>query len=153
MKILEQIHWIGGIVAAADVFAGDPATDVFEVQGEGAVFLVWIGTNGGSGANAMTVEACDTIVPGNTTAVAFWYKASTTLDTWGDWTAATATGFTISGSNSMWLVYVPASELATEGYAYVRAQFTESQSDAIPGVVLAGIVDPRFAEVPSSQID
>ena len=153
MKELENIHWIGGIAPNADAFAGTANTDIFEVQGEGAVFLIWYGTNGSVGASLLTIEACDTVAPGNTTAVAFMYRVSTTLDTWGDWTLATAAGITVGGSaDSMWEVYVPASELAAEGYAYVQADLVESVAQAADGMVLCGVVNPRYRVQPVTAI-
>ena len=149
MKELENIHWIGGLAPDADVFAGTVYTDVFEVQGEGAVFLVWYGTNAAVGASVMTINACDDATPTNETAVAFMYRVSTTFDTWGAWTLATAAGVTVGGSaDSMWEAYVPASELASEGYGYIRAVFTESVNQTADGMCLAGVVNPRYRVQP-----
>ena len=153
MKELENIHWIGGLAPDADRFAGTVNTDVFEVQGEGAVFLIWYGTNASSGASLLTIEACDDVTPTNTTAVAFMYRVSTTLDTWGAWTLATVAGITVGGSaDSMWEVYVPASELASAGYGYVQADLVESTNETADGVILAGIVNPRYRVQPVTAI-
>ncbi|MBD3354312.1 MAG: hypothetical protein GF364_22710 [Candidatus Lokiarchaeota archaeon] len=154
MKELENIHWIGGLAPDADRFSGTVNTDVFEVQGEGAVFLIWYGTNGSNGASTLTIEACDDTTPTNTTAIPFYYRTSTTFDTWGSWTAATSAGITVGGSaDSMWQIWVPASELASEGYAYVQADLVESTDQAADGMVLAGVVNPRYKVQPSSLID
>jgi len=147
----ETRHIIGGLAPNADAFSSTVYTDVFEVAGEGAGFLVWYGTNASSGASTMTVVACDDTTPTNSTAVAFMYRVSTTFDTWGDWTQATAAGITVGGSaDSMWEIFVPASEFASEGYAYCRAAFVESVAQAADGVVLAYVVNPRYA--PSSSL-
>jgi len=149
----ETRHIIGGIAPNADFAAGTVNTDVFEVQGEGAGFLVWYGTNGNVGASTFTVEACDDVTPTNTTAVAFMYRVSTTFDTWGDWTQATAAGITVGGSaDSMWEIYVPASELASEGYAYVQADMVETVAQAADGMVLAYVVNPRYRTQPVTTI-
>lgn len=149
MKELENIHYIGGLAPNADAFAGTVYTDVFKVLGEGATFLVWYGTNAAVGASTMTVVACDDVTPTNSTAVPFMYRVSTTFDTWGDWTAATTAGITVGGSaDSMWQIYVPASEYATEGYAYTRAAFVETVNQAADGMVLAGVVNPSYKVQP-----
>ena len=153
MKLLEQIRWIGGIAPDADFASGTVNTDVFEVLGEGAVFEVWYGTNASSGASTLTVQACDDTTPTNTTDVAFRYRYSTTLDTWSDWAEATTSGITVGGSaDSMWEIFVPAAELASAGYGYVRAHLVESTNQAADGMVLAGVVNPRY-QPPSSLID
>jgi len=150
MNALENIRWIGGLAPNADAFAATVYTDVFEVDGEGAVFIVWYGTNAAVGASTMTVVACDDTTPTNSTAVIFQYRVSTTFDTWGAWTAATAAGITVGGSaDSMWQVFVPAAEFASEGYAYCRGVFVESVDQVADGVVLAGVVNPRYSPSPS----
>ncbi len=154
MNILEHIHWIGGLAPAADRFTGTQNSAVFEVQGEGAAFLIWYGTNASNGASTLTVEACDDAAANNQEAIPFMYKVSTTFDVWGDWTQAGAAGITVGGSaDSMWLVYVPAARVAVEGYAYIRAVLVESVAQAANGVVLSGVVNPRYREVPESLID
>jgi len=154
MKELENLHFIGGIAPDSDFASGTVTTDIFECLGEGAMFLVWYGANASSGASTLTVEACDDTTPSNTTAVAFQYRVSTTFDTWGAWTQATSAGITVGGSaDSAWQIYVPASELATEGYGYVRAQMVETTAQAADGVVAAFVVNPRYKVQPSSLID
>lgn len=154
MELLERLHFIGGIAPDADFASGTVATDIFECTGEGAYFLVWYGTNASSGASTLTIEACDNVTPSNTTAVAFMYRASTTFDTWGSWTQATSSGFTVGGSaDSAWQVYVPAAELASEGYGYVRLKMVESTAQQADGVVCAYIVNPRYQPEASSRID
>jgi len=118
------------------------------------VFLVWYGTNASNGASTMTVAACDNNTPSNSTTVAFMYRVSTTFDVWGDWTQSLAAGITVGGSaDSMWEVFVPASEYASEGRAYTRAIFLETTAQVADGVVLAGVVNPRYRVQPSSLID
>ena len=153
MKELENIHWIGGLAPNADAFDGTVYTDVFKVLGEGAVFLVWYGTNAVSGASVMTVNAADDVTPNNETAVAFMYRVSTTFDTWGAWTQATVAGITVGASaDSMWEIYVPASEFASEGYAYCRAVFIESVNQTADGMCLAGVVNPSYKVQPFTLI-
>jgi len=154
IKHLEKLHFIGGIAPDADFASGTVTIDVFECLGDGAYFLIWYGANASSGASTLTVEACDDTTPSNTTAVAFYYRSSTTFDTWGSWTAATTSGITVGGSaDSAWQVYVDASELASEGYGYVRAKLVESTNQEADGVVCAYLVNPRYVVEPESVID
>ena len=151
MQTLERLHIIGGLAPNADAFSSTVYTDVFNVLGAGAGFLVWYGTNASSGASTMTVVACDDTTPTNSTAVVFMYRYATTFDTWSDWAWATAAGITVGGSaDSMWEIFVPASEFAEEGYGYCRAAFVESTAQAADGVVLAFVVDPT--DMPSSSL-
>jgi len=107
MDLMDRLHIIGGLAPDADVFSGTVYTDIFEVAGQGAGFIVWYGANASVGASTMTVEACDDATPSNSTAVAFMYRVSTTFDVWGDWTQVTAAGLTVGGSaDSMWQAYV-----------------------------------------------
>ena len=53
----------------------------------------------------------------------------------------------------MWEIYVPASELASEGYAYVQSDMVETVAQAADGMVLAGVVNPRYRVQPVSLID
>jgi hypothetical protein len=143
MHDLERLHFIGGIAPNADFASGTVTTDIFKNTGEGAYFLVWYGTNASSGASTATVEACDDVTPSNTTAVAFYYRISTTFDTWGSWTAATTSGITVGGSaDSAWQIWVPSDECASEGYEYVRLKLVESTAQAADGVVAAYQLNP-----------
>ena len=150
MKDLERLHIIGGLNPNADAFAGTVNTDVFEVLGEGAFFLVYYGD--GKGASTLTVQACDNTTPSNTTAVAFNYRSSTTFDTWGSWSTAGTAGITVQGESNMYEVYVPAAECASEGYGYIRAHLVESSNTAADGVVIAGVLNPH-TQPPPSLID
>jgi len=151
---LSKLHFIGGIAPDADFASGTVTTDIFECLGDGAAFFIWYGTNASSGASTLTIEACDDTTPSNSTAVAFYYRNSTTFDTWGSWTAATTAGITVGGSaDSAWWVWVDASELAAEGYGYVRAKLVESTNQEADGTVAAFVVNPRNVEQPDSLID
>lgn len=152
MNLLSHLHWHVGIAPVADFMAGTVNSDIMRCTGEGMLFLIAKGV-GTTGTSTITVDACDNVTPSNHTAVAFMYRASTTLDVWGAWTQATATGFTTTaGSNQMYQVYVPASELGTEGYGYARLEAVEVAADPVTGCVLMAIVNPRHVEVPATMI-
>ena len=154
MELLDRLHIIGGLAPNADAFAGTVYTDIFEVSGEGAFFLYFSGTNDDNAYSTITVEACSTIAAAATEAVAFRYKASTTFDTWGAWTEATTAGFaTAQTSDNMYLIFVPAAEIASTGYKYVRLKLVEADDHPVDGCVVAGVVNPRYMAQPSSLID
>ena len=154
MNLMDKFHIIGGLAPAADVFTGTVYTDIFEVQGEGAWFVYWMAVNAGTGNATVTVQACSTILAAATTAVAFQYKACTTLDTWGAWTQALPAGFaTGTTSNNLYVIWVPAAEIASTGYSYVRLCSVEVGGDAVYGCVLAGVGNPRYQVQPQSLID
>ena len=154
MELLERLHFIGGLAPDSDFAAGTVYTDVFEMNGEAAYFLVWYGANASLGASTLTIEACDDTTPTNSTAVAFYYRTSSTFDTWGAWTAATTSGITVgAAADSAWQILVPASECASEGYGYIRAKIVESTNQAADGVISAYIVNPRYQPVGSSRIE
>jgi len=153
MQILDKLHWVKGIDPIADAFAGTVRTDIVECLGQGVLFLRYDGV-GTTGTSVVTVEACSNVTPGASTAVAFMYRTCTTGDTWGNWTAATTTGFTTTaGSSQLYQIYVDAAELAEEGYGYARAVFTESADSEVLGGVLIAVVNLRYGEQPESLID
>lgn len=135
MNIFEKLHAIPVLYPVADAFSGTINTDIVNVKGEGVMFVITKGV-GATGTSTITIDACDTVGPANTTAVAFMYRISTTPDTWGAWTQATVTGFvTTAGSNQMYEIYIDASELAAEGYGYARLTGVE----VVQSAVLAGV--------------
>lgn len=149
----EEIHWVKGIDPVADGFSGTVATDIFEVWGEGAVFIIYKGV-GATGTSTITVLACDDTTPTNTTAVPFWYRTCTTGDTWGAWTAATTSGFTTTaGSSQLYEIRAPADVMASTGYGYIKLVATESVDNPVLGGVLCGVYGLRYAVQPESLID
>ena len=155
MNVLERFHWTSGLVPVADCFDGGASTDVVECRSaSGVLFLIFEGNStGGTTTGTVTIDACDDVTPTNTTAVAFMYRSSTTFDTWGAWTQATATGFVMpTGDNQMHQVFVPASELAEEGYGYVRLTVAETVNDPVVAAVLIAVVDPRYQPAASTML-
>ena len=148
-----KLHFIKGLDPVADAFSGTVYSDVINVVGEGALFIIYKGV-GTTGTSTITVNAADDAAASNETAVPFMYRACTTGETWGDWTRATTTGFvTTAGSSQVYQVYVQAAELASEGYGYCRLKAVESVDAAVLGGILCAIVNPRDAENTSSLID
>ncbi|MCP4567973.1 MAG: hypothetical protein GY841_10375 [FCB group bacterium] len=148
MKNVENFHVVPVLYPVADAFDGTVNTDIVKCAGEGVLFEITKGV-GTTGTSTITIDACDDVTPSNTTAVAFMYRASTTPDTWGAWTQATAAGFaTTAGSNQMYQMYVEGGELASEGYGYARLTAVEVANDPVLGGVTAYIVTPHYAPLP-----
>lgn len=152
MRTVDDLHAVPVLYPVANAFAGTVSTDIVHVQGEGVLFVITKGV-GTTGTSTITVDACDNVTPSNTTAVAFMYRASTTPDTWGDWTQATVTGFTTTaGSNQMYQIYCPAQELGTEGYGYARLTAVEVVASEVLGGVNAYIVNPNYVVQPATVL-
>lgn len=153
MAVNQEIHWVKGIDPVADAFSGTVATDIVEALGHEVVFLIYKGV-GATGTSTVTVLACDDTTPTNTSAVAFRYRTCTTGDTWGNWTAATTTGFTTTaGSSQLYEIRVDPADLGAVGYGYVKLQAVEVVDSAVLGGILIGVAGLRYREQPESLID
>lgn len=163
-SILESIHPVhcgnsSFIAACEDMFNGDPATDVINMENaDTAIFMVIMNANAGSGAATITVEACDDVTPTNTTAITFRYKLISAGDTQGAVTAATTSGISVGTANTILYVEVDAATVAAAtvnsatGNKFVRLQATETQSDAVDGVITGFLNHLRYAELSTTQL-
>ena len=155
MEVLENLHIVPGIYPAADFMAGTVQTDIVNCESAaGVVFWIFRGdATAGTETGTVTVQACDTVIPGAATAVAFQYRISTTPDIWGAWAQALAAGFTMTaGDNQVYEVFVPAANLSALGRAYARLQIVEVINDPVVGAILMAVVKPRYQPVPATLI-
>lgn len=153
MSILARTVKEIGIAPAADAFASDPATDVVSLANfVGCSFTLLVGA-GGTGTATVTVEECDDATPSNSTAIAFRYRRKDGTAAWGEWTDATASGFTTTaGAAELYEVDVKAADLS-DGFPNVRAVFTEVADDPVAAGVLVEAYGARYAEeVPISAL-
>ncbi len=145
-KIIQQIHLYhtGAITAHEDMYNGDPATDVVNMEGfDGAVWII-TESAGATGTAVVTVEACDDVTPSNTTAIQFTYQAGALVDTMGATTVATASGFTTTaGANKVYIIEADAADIAATGYSYVRMQLTEGVDSPVDGGIVGFLVRGR----------
>ncbi len=148
-----EMHIVHGLAPVADAFAGATVnSDVIKANCEAVLFLVYQGV-GTAGTSTITVEACDDNVPTNQTTVPFYYRANTTSDTWGDWTAATTTGFaTTAGSDDIYQIWVDVAELAEEGFEFVRLDMAEVDNFPVLGGILVLLINPRYQPQPDSVL-
>lgn len=145
---MAEAHIVNGLAAVADAFAGTVYSDIVKMEEfHKIVFLRFSGV-GTTGTSTITVEACDTISPGNVSAVAFHYRRISVADTHAAITAATTAGFTTTaGSNEMYLIEVDADALAADGngYEYARLKCVEVADDPVLGGIVIMQLQPRFA--------
>ena len=147
-----DVHFVKGLDPVADFNNGAVTSDIIEVGGDGIGFLYYKGVSAGADAAVITVDASSTIAAAATTAVPFWYKVVGTTDS--GWTAATATGFTItSGSSQLYEIRVPRDVMASTGYKYARLVATEGADHAVVGCIVAYVYGLRYAPQPTSLID
>ena len=146
-------HAVNALAPDADRFNSNPATDVYSLAEYERITFVLAKGAGATGTATLTVESCDDVTPTTTTAVAFSYRAQTSNDTWGAWTAATSSGFTTTaGANQVYEVTISGSELNDDD-KYVRLQLTEVANDPVDAGVLAILTQPRYgASVPQTAI-
>ena len=153
-----NFHVINALPPVADQFAGTENSDIIDAGGgEGVLFIVQTGAVSGAAANTVTIEASSTITATAVALVPFVYRVCLADDTWGAWTAATTTGFsmvhTASAANAMWQIYVDSAEIAEEGYRFVRLATDETADFTVLGGILALVINPRYAVQPTSLLD
>jgi hypothetical protein len=153
LQIPSDLHFVKGIDPVADMNNGTVYSDIIEVGGEGIMFLYYKGVSTGGTDNAtITVQACSTITASATSAVPFWYKRVGTTDD--GWTAATATGFSITaGSSDLYLIAAPKDVFGSSGYKYARLSCAEVTNDPVVACVLACVYGLRYSPQPVSLID
>lgn len=150
-------HIVQGIVPAADRFAGGVSSDVVSLKDYNRVtFIIITGAIEDSGvSNLVTVDACDDVVPTNTTAVPFYHRSlrwSTTVDSWGALTAAAAAGYNLTlnhaVANAVHIVTVTADmvEANAAGKPYVRLTIAETVNKTITAAVLVLLDEPRYPQ-------
>jgi hypothetical protein len=134
-----------GIAAVADAFAGTVHSVVVSMKNHNRVRFIAHWGVGTTGTSTFTVEACDDTTPSNTTAVAFYYRITVKGAAPGAITACASTGLlSTAGSNQTYEFEVPAENIASLGYGYVRLTAVESVASARLGGVLIEMLEPRF---------
>lgn len=157
-------HIVQGLVPAADAFSAGVATDVVSLRDYNRVtFVIITGAIQDSGvSNIVTVNACDNVVPSNTTAIPFHHRSlewSTSADTWGALALAAATGTNLTDdhavANAVHLVTVTADmvESAAPGYGYVQLAIAETADKTVTAAVLVILDEPRYPQaIPATAI-
>ena len=133
------------IASQADIFNGDPTTDVVKMANwELCTFLIQKGS-GATGTATITVQSCDDYTPTTGTDIAFKYRTQTSGDTWSAWTDATSAGFTTTaGANQLYEIAVSGEDLE-DGDVGVQMTMTEVANDPCEGAVVAILAEPRHS--------
>lgn len=157
-------HIVQGIVPVADAFAGGVSTDVVSLKDYNRVtFIIITGAIEDSGvSNLCKVQACDDVVPSNTTDIPFYRNSlpwSTTVDTWGALALAPSTGynFTLASAvaNAVHIATVTSDmvEANAPGKPFVRLNIAETANKTITATVLILLSEPRNGQaVPVTAI-
>jgi hypothetical protein len=142
----QENHVVKGLDPVADAFDGTVYSDVINMRDVGcASFILYKGV-GATGTSTITCEACSDATGANPTAVEFYYRAVTTGDTPGTYTAAASTGFTTTaGSSQVYVVDVPADKMSGTGKQYLRLKAVESVNSPVLGGILIVAGDLRFS--------
>lgn len=140
MTTFSQEHQVVNcLVPLADYQDGDPASDIMSMaECDKAVFILYTGANA-TGDAVITVESCDTVVPGTATAIAFHvtkYETSGSDVASATYAAVTSSGYTTSQTaNVFYIIEVDAADLYSTD-KYVRIQVTEDTDQAVAGGAL-----------------
>lgn len=157
-RTFQDIHVVnampsGNQAAYEDLFNGSPSSDIVNLGKYDKVTWIIQKAAGSTGTAVITVESCDTVVPGTATAVAFNYWTCTSGDTWSDMQSSTSSGFTTTaGANQCYAIEINSSELSgTDKYA--RLTLTETVNDPVDGTVVCILSGARFmTETPITAI-
>lgn len=151
---MQYTHFVKGLDAVADAFAGTVNSDVVNMGDyAGVTFIIHKGV-GTTGTSTITVEAVDDVSATNQTAIPFRYKAITLGDTEGALIIAAAAGFaTTAGSSELYIIEVDSEELGDTGYQYVRLNAVEVVNDPVLGGVIILMHGNRYAQdVPATAV-
>lgn len=154
-------HVINGVVPKADAFATSATTDFVTVEDYDRIgFLVHTGNaTSGTADGVVTVLASAVAAGTSTTALPFKYRvcaSSTTVDTWGALTDATATGFSMTaGDNYMYWVELKTDDIVAtiDGKPFVALKVTEVTNDPVDASVSIFLLDRRQPQaIPQTAI-
>lgn len=147
---IENVHVVAGLSPSADVFNGDPASDVVNMGNfEKAIFILHQKANATStaGTAAIKAQAVTSVAASNATDLPFRYSKKNTgaSDTMGDPTAVAAgSSFTTTANNdTIYVVEVDATDLPV-GSQYVQLKCTEVVNAPVIGSVVCLLVGHRY---------
>ena len=148
-------HFVTGLDPVADALAGTVTSDAVNMALWGlAEFIIHKGV-GTTGTSTITLEACSDAAGTGAEAIAFPYQAYTSSsdDTPGAVTEATASGFALTAGSSQLYVAAALAERLPDGKTWVRLKATEVVDAAVLAGILIELSEPRYAaQVPASAI-
>jgi hypothetical protein len=147
MIFTEKNHVIAGIYPVADALAATVYSDVYNMKNANHITFFLMKGVGATGTSTLTVEAASTAAAGAVTAIPFKYRlcvSSTSEDTFGALTAATAAGFTTNAaSNEIYAIEVDAADVIATGYPFVRLKAVEVVDSPVVAAVFAVLSELR----------
>lgn len=148
-------HIVRALEASADMFNGDPTTDIVDLANyDHVTFIIQKGA-GAVGTATVKVYASDDTDGTTTCAAGFTYRANTSGDTWDAPAAADASGFTTTaGANQAYAIEVSADEILKAGRENatpfdgrcVYLEFAEVADDPCVGGVAAVLSAGRYQD-------
>lgn len=148
-------HYVKGLDPVADAFDSTVYSDVVRLSNFHSVaFVIYKGV-GATGTSTITVEACDDVVPTNTSAIPFYVQKYTgSDDVPGDVTAVAAAGFaTTAGSSQIYVIRADAAHAGALGYGFVRLKAVEVVNSPVLGGILIILEDARNKDrIPATAI-
>lgn len=153
-NLTHDYHYVSGLYPVADAFASAMTTDYVSLANYGrATFIIHTGNaTGGTANGAVTLLASASAAGTSTTALAFKYRvcaSSTSVDTWGAWTDATSSGFSMTaGDNYLYEVTITGDSVEAQaaGKYFVALKVTESSNDPIDAGVLIRLDNARYPQ-------
>lgn len=144
----EQNLVVTGIAPVADIFNGNPVSDVVCLKNfKKALFLV-SHTGGTTGNGSLKVQAVDNPAGSNAANVAFRYAKKTTgaSDVWtAPALAVAADGVTtVAAEATIYAIEVNADDLP-DGQEHVQLKLTEVTNDPVTGSVTIILLEPRYS--------
>lgn len=151
LQILSQVGlWETVLQPVANAFSGTVSTTSLNAKNYRTTTFLYIKAVGTTGTATITIEGASDTSGTGATAIPFFYRVATTLDTFGALQSATSAGFTTTaGSNQLYEITVDNDRLAsmgTNGYSYVRLKSTEVVASAVLGGVVAFLGQPRYPQ-------
>lgn len=109
-------HIVRALEASADMFNGNPTTDIVDLANYNHVTFVVQKGAGAVGTATVKLYASDDTDGTTTRAAGFTYRANTSGDTWSAPAAADANGFTTTaGANQAYVIEVSADDILKAG--------------------------------------
>lgn len=136
--LMERLKLIKGIDPVADAFDTSVTSDVVNVKDLLRVLFVGVIGVGATGTSTITIEACDDVVPTNTSAIPFEWQEILTGDTEAAAPAAKAAAGvnTTAGSSKLFCAEIREDQLAALEYGYVRLKAVEVVNSPVLGAIL-----------------
>ena len=146
----EDLKVLAGLTPSADLYNGDPATDIVNMAGYTKCVFVLHQVQGSTsiGSAVITVEAVDNAAGSNALEIPFTYRKKTTgtSEVWGSITAALAAGFTTTvAEDTMYIIEIDHQALP-EAQQWVRMVMTEAVDSPVLGSVAIYLDGARYKD-------